>query len=619
MLRQFFDGFARRYLGVYALGIGFLLATNWLTVAIPGLVRDTFDALEARDANRIDQFALLIVVYSVLVIVVRTLSRVLFFNPGRTIEFRVRNQMLERLLSMGGAWFRRVAHGDLVSRATNDATFVRALVGFSVLQLLNLVIAASMALWQMLATDVTLTLLCMVPMTLSLAVLRRGTGRLFQAMRDGQVELGQLSDHILETYKGMSAIALAHAEPAFLARFDRHNERYTAINVSVTALRCFVLPLASQTGGLAVFVLLFYGGAKVASGALTVGDLAAYSAYIGVLVSSLVMAGWLIASLQRGVVALERVWEVLGLQPERVATGATLPARDEGLTVRARSLGYRYPDAAEDDAQALDGVDFELRPGGLLGIYGAVGSGKSTLVALLAGELEAKAGALQFDGVDASTLQPAARAAAVAVVPQTSFLFSRALRENVGFVDPPAEVDQARVVAAVAAAQLTSDVQRMPHGLDTVVGERGQNLSGGQRQRAQLARALYRPARLLVLDDVLSAVDHDTEDALLRAIADQLGSRAERPSTVLVSSRLSALRQADEILVLEQGRVVERGTHQALIEADGVYAAAFRAQDESEHAARAEPPDQADQVPQVAAGAQPTATLTMEARAEASA
>lgn len=580
MLKLFFDSFARRYLGVYVLGIGFLLATNWLTVAIPGLVRDTFNALEARAADKIDRLALLIVLCSVLVIVVRTLSRVLFFNPGRTIEFRVRNQMLERLLSMGGAWFRRVAHGDLVSRATNDATFVRALVGFSVLQLLNLVIAASMALWQMLATDVTLTLLCMVPMTLSLLVLRRGTGRLFQAMRDGQVELGQLSDHILETYKGMSAIALAHAEPAFLDRFDRHNQRYTAINVSVTALRCFVLPLASQTGGLAVFVLLFYGGARVAAGELTVGDLAAYSAYIGVLVSSLVMAGWLIASLQRGVVALERVWEVLGLEPERVASGATLPARPEGLTVRATGLSYRYPDAGPDDAPALADIDFDLRPGGMLGIYGAVGSGKSTLVALLAGELNAPAGALHFDGVDATTLQPAARSAAVAVVPQTSFLFSRALRENVGFVDPPAEVDQGRVVAAVAAAQLASDVERMPQGLDTIVGERGQNLSGGQRQRAQLARALYRPARLLVLDDVLSAVDHDTEDALLRAIAEQLGSRAERPSTVLVSSRLSALRQADEIVVLQGGRIVERGTHQALLEANGVYAAAFRAQDE---------------------------------------
>ena len=538
MLRLFFDSFARRYLGVYALGIGFLLATNWLTVAIPGLVRDTFNALEARAADKIDRLALLIVLCSVLVIVVRTLSRVLFFNPGRTIEFRVRNQMLERLLSMGGAWFRRVAHGDLVSRATNDATFVRALVGFSVLQLLNLVIAASMALWQMFRTDVTLTLLCMIPMTASLLVLRRGTGRLFQAMRDGQVELGQLSDHILETYKGMSAIALAHAEPAFLARFDAHNQRYTSINVSVTALRCFVLPLASQTGGLAVFVLLFYGGARVTEGAMTVGDLAAYSAYIGVLVSSLVMAGWLIASLQRGVVALERVWEVLGLEPERLQTGATLPAQAQGLTVRATGLSYRYPDAGNDDAPALDDLNFELRPGGLLGVYGSVGSGKSTLVSLLAGELAAPAGALRFDGVDATTLQPSARAAAVAVVPQTSFLFSRALRENVGFVDPPDEVDEARVVAAVAAAQLASDVERMPQGLATIVGERGQNLSGGQRQRAQLARALYRPARLLVLDDVLSAVDHDTEDALLRAIAEQLGSRAQRPSTVLVSSRL---------------------------------------------------------------------------------
>ncbi len=586
LLRAFFDLHARRYLPVYGIGLVFLIATNWLTVAIPGLVKNVFDAMQTRGGVGVDRLALWIVVCSVAVIVVRTLSRVLFFNPGRTIEFRIRNQLLERLLAKGGTWFRAVAHGDLVSRATNDSTFVRALVGFSVLQLLNLVLAAAMALFHMLATDALLTLLCLLPMSASLLVLRQGTGRMFQAMRDGQVELGALSDHILESYKGKAAIALGHAEPAFLALFDRHNRRYTEINVDVAALRCFVLPLAGQTGSVAIFILLFVGGARVAEGTLTIGDLAAFASYVGVLVASLVMAGWLIASLQRGMVALERVWEVLDLPADRVP-GEALPAHDRGLHVQARGLTHRFADAAPDEPATLQDVSFEVAPGGVLGVFGAVGSGKTTLVALLSGELEPPRGTLTLDGVDAAAVDPGSRASAVAVVPQVAFLFSRPLRDNVAFVDRPEAIDDARVAAALQAAQLAEEVARMPAGVATLVGERGQMLSGGQRQRAQLARALYRPSRLLLLDDVLASVDHDTEERLLAAISAHRKAQRDasgRPATtlVIVSSRLSALRDADEILVLEGGRVVERGDHASLLAQGGRYAAADAAQRDGE-------------------------------------
>jgi ATP-binding cassette subfamily B protein len=557
LIAAFARRYARRYLLVYALGLGALLATNWLAVTIPALVKEVFDLLAARAALvEVERLSLWVAVCAVGVIVVRTLSRVLFFNPGRTIEFRLRNDMLERLLEMGGVFHRGVAQGDLVSRATSDATYVRALVGFSVLNLINLVLAAGMALWRMLATDVTLTLLCLVPLASSLLILRAGTSRLFGAMRDGQVELGALSDHILETYKGIAAIATAHADAAFLRRFAQHNRRYTEINLAVMALRCFVLPLASQTGGVAVFLVLLVGGARVVEGALTVGDLAAYVSYIGILVGALVMAGWLIASLQRGFVALQRCWEVLALRPEPRPGAVGLPGRG-GLAIELRRLRYSYPDAAAGAPPALAEIDLRLRPGQVLGVAGPVGSGKSTLLALLCGELEPEPGMVLLDGQDVRRIDRAALAEAVAVVPQASFLFSRSLRENVGYVDPPAEIDDARVAEALAAAQLAGELDRLPRGVETVVGERGQMLSGGQRQRAQLARAFYRGGRLLLLDDVLSAVDHDTEQRLLRAIMAARGSGEAAATVVLVSSRPSALRVADVVLELdERGRPV---------------------------------------------------------------
>ncbi|MCO4762676.1 MAG: ABC transporter ATP-binding protein [Myxococcales bacterium] len=570
---RFIRRYAKRYLGLYALGIGFLLATNGLTVLIPRLIKEVFDGLGEGHAD-VNSYARLIGVAALGVIVVRTLSRVLFFNPGRTIEFRVRNDMLRKLLAMSTTFFGRVGIGDLVSRAINDATYVRSIVGFAVLNLLNLAMATTMAIWQMLEIDPWLTLWCCLPLIASTWIMRVGISWMYTRMRAAQEELGQLSTHILQSYGGVAVISASGAQPAFTTKFDALNARYTDLSLQVAAVRCFVMPVARAVGSVCVFLLLWIGGQHTLAGDLTVGDLAAYASFVGMLVSALAMAGWLLNALQRGYVSLQRVWQVLQLSSDRPAGLVALPTTDEGVAVQVSGLSFGYAPGST----VLTDVSLDLAPGKTLGVYGPVGSGKSTLIRLISGLLSPTPGTVTLDGVDVADIAPASFRRDVAVVPQESFLFSRSLRDNIAFAEKADTIDELRVAQVTEQAALGDDISRLDDGLMTLVGERGLMLSGGQRQRAQIARALYTDARLMILDDVLSAVDHDTERRLLDALR---AHRKAGASTIIVSSRLSALVDCDEIIVLDEGRITQRGDHDALVAEGGLYAAAWAVQRES--------------------------------------
>ncbi len=598
MIRQFLDRYARRYALIYIAGLGFLVATIGLTVAIPTLQKQVFDTLTALESIRqllpfdalvpalgpaqaltmatVRPLVWLIAGAAVLVIFVRTLSRILFFNPGRAIEFRLRNDMLQRLLGMSPQFFKFWSIGDIMARAGDDVTFVRALVGFAAIMVLNIVVASSWAMVRMVRTDAWLTLYCVLPLLVSVVALRLGVARTFGMMGETQKALGRLSNTVLETYKGINVVQGAAAESAFLAKFDVDNDAFTALNLRVVAIRTFLMPIVAVVGNICIFFLLLIGGQHVAQGRMTLGDVAAYASYVAILVGALASGGWVIGVLQRGVVSLRRVWDVIELTTDLPIGDVALPTGGRGIHLHIQNLSYRHPDAAQNAPLVLDSLTLDLAPGHVLGVYGAVGAGKSTLVSLLARLHLPPRGTVTLDGVDLLDVARDDLRRAVAIVPQDAFLFSRSVRENIGYIDRVADIDDARVQAAVQKACLQGDLERLPQGLATIVGERGQTLSGGQRQRVQLARAFYRGYRLLVLDDVLSAVDHDTEAKLLAAI--QADIAAKGTSAILISHRLSALAAADEIVVLDAGRVAERGTHAQLLAGAGTYARVWAAQ-----------------------------------------
>lgn len=578
-LVRFWREYAHRYRGWYLLGIICLVATNVLTVAIPTFVQYAIDALDAGlGFDGASKWALIILVAGVGIIVVRTLSRTLFFNPGRTVEFRVKSNLFDHLLALPQRFFDRHRAGDIISRGTNDANAMRALIGFASLQLFNSVFTLALTLGRMTMMDAVLTLWCAVPLGLSVILLRYAVVKMFALHGAQLAQMSTLSDRILESYGGVAVLQAYNALPGAHQRFDVENDRLLDLGQRLLKITQWLMPVVPVVGKLCVVIVLYIGGRKVIADELSIGQLTAFVAYVNILVAGLMSFGFLIGATQRGYIALGRIYELLDAPVERPPETAALPppaAAGHGLRVRDLTFTHQG-----DERPTLRGLDFDVAPGETLGIFGLTGSGKSTLLGLLARIHDPPPGSVLLDGVDVRDVPVRDYWQRVACVGQEAFLFSRTIKENIALAEPPDGVDPARLRRAVEDAALDVDVDAFPDGLDTVVGERGITLSGGQRQRTALARAFYRDFEVLLLDDVMSAVDHATEKRLI----DALYRRAANKTTLVVSHRISVLTKADRILVLDGGRLVAQGTHEALLTSAPTYAEAWALQQAADRA-----------------------------------
>ncbi|MGB0591228.1 MAG: ABC transporter ATP-binding protein [Myxococcota bacterium] len=587
-LDRFWRNYLRRYAGWYLLGVICLVATNALTVAIPGFVKEAIDALARGDgANEARDWAIAIVFAGLGIIVVRTLSRTLFFNPGRAVEFRVKNALFRHLLTLPRTFFDRLPAGEIISRGTNDTNAVRSLAGFATLQLFNVVLMLALTLGKMTTMDPVMTLYCALPLTGALVVLRFAVRAMFSWTREAQSEIARLSGRILETYQSIGMLRAYGAIEASHRRFDVANDRLLEIGLALTRIRAWLLPIISVVGSLTIVLVLFVGGRRVIAGDLSIGDIAAFSVYIGILVNGLISLGWMVNAMQRGWIALGRVDEVLD-EPVVAHEGrlSLPPARGQGPEISVRNLSFGY----DAEAPVLDDISFDVASGEVVGIFGLTGSGKSTLLSVLARVHEAPPGAVHMDGVDIAAAPVRAHWHRLAYVTQEPFLFSRSIRANITWALDTDEVDDSALQSVLNDACLTPDLAQFPEGISTVVGERGITLSGGQRQRVALARAFFRDYDLLLLDDVLSAVDHATEEQLVDAIyARTAFEGGGRRTAVIVSHRLSVLSKADRVLVLEDGKMVDIAPHAELItREDGAYRRAWQLQQAADRLAALE-------------------------------
>jgi ATP-binding cassette, subfamily B, multidrug efflux pump len=610
LVLRFFKRYVRRNLAQYAVGLVMLVATNYAVVRIPTLIGDALDALgPAGQGLAVGRaIALELMLWALAVVVVRTLSRVLFFNPGRDVEFRLGVDLFSHLLMMQRPFYLRRRVGELVSMATNDAMSVRLLVGFAGLQVFNVAVAIPMHLVQMWTTDPVLTVWCLGPIALGAAYTVHVVRSFYAMFRVSFEMLARLSDRVLESYAGIGTARAHAAEEALMRRFDERNQPYLDLQLRLSSQRAFAMPVLGLSGLVGTALVLWIGGDRVITGHMQVGAIATFTTLLGSLVALLMALAWVLASISRGMIAIARIDEVIRT-PDELPVPTTSLKLDHPPALDLRDLEFTYPGAA---APALQHIDVSLQPGQTLGIFGRTGAGKSTLINLLARVYTPPPASVLVDGTDITAVPLADLRAGLAVVPQDPFLFSTTLRDNIrlqgersghvrgedGEHDPralPAQAtpDDPLLTTVLAAACLDDDVKALPEGLDTVVGERGVTLSGGQRQRTALARALYRRPALLLLDDVLSAVDQGTELKLVAAIRQlheaplPIGQvRSDRntgpglpPTTVIVSHRTSVLEHADEILVLADGQVVERGTHASLLAHDGLYAETHRHQE----------------------------------------
>lgn len=551
----------------FALGLIALIATQGFALAAPQLLRIATDALIASDSDRVIEAAFMLMGVAVLGGAARVVSRIQIFNNGRRVEYDLRNDIFAHLLRLPPAFYDKMPVGQVMSRMVNDLTQVRLLLGPGILNLTNTTLVYIVVIPLLFITDFWLTVYALLPLPVLLMLGRIFAKFIYRWSRESQDKLAILSSKVQENLSGVMTVRAYRQEGNEASTFLKMSEDYLDTNIKLARLRGTMFPMMGVAGAIGSLVVLWVGGHRIMDGQMTVGEFVGYNAYLAALTWPTIALGWMISLIQRGLAAMERVNEIFSAEPALVDGGAT-PAALAGR-IELDDLTFAY---AEGDAPALQNLTTTIEPGEMVVVVGRTGCGKSTLLEVLARLLEVERGQVRFDGVDVNDLPLAHVRDQIGYAPQDAFLFSRTLFENVAFGAPDASDDD--VEEAVRLASFDGDVAGFSNGLETIVGERGVTLSGGQRQRTTLARALLVDPPILILDDTLSAVDTETETAILDALVQEKSKR----TLVVATHRLAAAARADRILVLEHGKLVEQGTEAELLALDGVYAAMHRRQ-----------------------------------------
>jgi ATP-binding cassette subfamily B protein len=580
--------YLRPYRAAFAWGLVLVVVANAFQVAGPWILKVAIDGLidPAVTRARIGALAGLIVAAAVLGGAARYGMREILNGVSRRMEADLRNDFFRHLLRLDAAFYGTVRTGDLMSRATNDTLAVRMAAGPAVMYTVNTAATFVFALTLMTALSPRLTAYAFIPMVLLPPVVL-GFGRVIHRRFEAiQEQFSTLSTTVQESLTGVRIIRAYTREDEQERRFDALNREYRSRNMSLAWESGAFHPVLGLIATLAMVLVLWLGGREVMAGRITVGTFVAFGFYLTLLIWPMIALGWVVSLYQRGAASMGRLNRILGALPDVASPVDPVPLGSAGGRVEFRDVSFRYPGT---ERWVLRGVSLVAEPGETVAVVGPTGSGKSTLMALLARIWDPTSGEILLDGVPLTRADPAAVRRMLGFVPQDTFLFSETIAANIGLglpagsgpapaggggPDPSSAEPRAAVAAAARVARLHDQITSFPRGYGTVLGERGINLSGGQKQRTALARAVARDPVVLVLDDALSAVDTHTEAQILEELRAVMRGR----TSFIVSHRVSAVMDADRIVVLEEGRIVERGTHGELAAAGGTYARLLRRQ-----------------------------------------
>ncbi len=556
----------------YILGVVWLIFVDLLQLLLPEILRRFTDDLQANvlGSQEIFRYGLYVLIIGFLLAFFRFLWRIYIIGTSKKLEFELRNKLFSHLLTLSTNYFNKSKTGDLMAHATNDINAVRAALGPGIVMIIDAIFITIIATTMMfLTTDVRLTFLALLPLPfLAFSALRFGK-TINQRFRMVQESFSSLTETVQENLSGIRVVKTFVQEEPEIQKFAEKNQN--VFNKQMHLIRIFGLfqPLIFFISSLSYLIVIVYGGSLVINRHISLGDFIAFSTYLALLIWPMMAAGWVVNMLQRGSASMARINTILSQEPEIIDGEDAVELPEIRGDVRFDNVSFKFPDSQE---YALKNVNLEIPSGSTLGVIGRTGSGKSTVASLLLHLFETNEGTITIDDKPIETIKIRSLRDHIGYVDQDSFLFSTTIAKNIAFGVDEASEDEIRRVAKIA--QVHENIVDFPKGYETFVGERGVTLSGGQKQRISIARALIKNPQILILDDSLSAVDTDTEEKILHHLSAEMKDK----TSIVIAHRISTIKDCDNIVVIDEGEVIEEGTHEELINRRGLYTRLYEKQ-----------------------------------------
>ncbi len=558
--------FFKRHKWSYLIGVAWLLFIDLIQLLVPQIIRNFTDNLKdgLLDPSGIIKYAFLIILTGLLIAVGRFFWRIYMLGTSRELEYYLRKKLFNHLLTLSPNYFNTHKTGDLMAHATNDVNAVRMAIGQGTIMIVDSAFMIVLTLIMMVrTTNLRLTAISLVTLPFIIIFVNRFGKIIHKRFRIVQEAFSNLTDVTQESFSGIRVVKSFVQEDLVLDNFTKINEDNLKKNISLVLVSGTFHPFIHLISAISFLLIIYFGGKEVILNRISLGEFIAFNSYLGLLVWPMMALGWVINLLQRGAASMERINAILDEKPEIKDLEDAIELNKIKGKVQFKNVSFKYPSS---ENYAIKNIDFTIEPGKSLAIIGRTGSGKTTIVNLLLRLYDIKEGEICIDDIPVKKLTLKSLRENIGYVPQDNFLFSTSIEENIGF-SFEGNLDREKIVKAAKSAEIYDNIISFPKGFETVLGERGVTISGGQKQRTSIARALIKEPSILILDDSLSSVDTETEEKILNNLKSYMDDR----TTIIISHRISTVKDCDEIIVIDEGEIIERGTHDYLLAQNGIY------------------------------------------------